>query len=122
MGTSWIVDFAAFALAGLFFDIPVSQAIARACGALTGFLLHKFATFRPIANPATVPAQNFFVRQFFAYTLLWLFGWIVSTAGILAMVQWTPLNKFVAKFSVEVLLVPVNYLIMRRFIFRKDST
>jgi putative flippase GtrA len=34
------------------------------------------------------------------------------------LMQWLMLDKLVAKFIAELSLVPINYILMRRFIFR----
>jgi putative flippase GtrA len=115
MGLTWLIDFATFALASYFFGIPVSQALARGVGAVAGFLMHKFGTFKDSA-PTDQRANT--AAQFWKYAVLWLFGWAASTALILGLMQWLMLDKLVAKFIAELSLVPINYLLMRRFIFR----
>ena len=112
MGLCWLADLALFALAVQWLDIVIAQLVARLTGALLGFLLHKFVTF----NEPDTRASGAALR----YLALWVFSYVASTSLILLLVH-VQLTAVAAKLIAEIVLVPLNFFLMRRFVFLRPG-
>lgn len=111
MGLAWLADVAVFAMAVVWLNIPVSQMLARTAGAITGFVLHRHITFRQASTNNSAGAM-------LRFAMVWLFGYGVSTALILLIVG-SQLSPVGAKIVVEIGLVPINFVLLRLFVFTK---
>ena len=111
MGVSWLADLAVFAVTVQWLNVVIAQLVARLTGALLGFLLHKYVTFQESDAKTS--------RAALRYLALWVFGYFASTSLILFLVH-VQLTPLVAKVIVEIVLVPLNFLLMRRFVFTRQ--
>jgi putative flippase GtrA len=109
MGLGWLADMLVFALLLRPLGIPGAQLAARIVGAGVGFVLHKYFTFGGVSRTRTG-------TQLVRTGLIWLFGYFASTALILLLVG-AGVVPLVAKFVVEVALVPVNFFLFKSFVF-----
>jgi putative flippase GtrA len=112
IGLGWLADIAVFALAVPHVNVPLAQLLARVSGALVGFVLHKHFTFQQTNTP--VP------RATVRYIILWLFSYFVSTGLILLLISFK-FQVVGAKILVEILIVPFNFHLMRRFVFVRQD-
>lgn len=112
MGVGVIVDYVTFLLLYAFIGIPAAQLSARLAGAATGFFGHKRYTFKHRNWQLTRTAW-----QMVQFGLLWITNYVVSTWGIITVVNSLELAPPVAKIAVEVILAPVSFLIIRKVIF-----
>jgi putative flippase GtrA len=111
MGCGWLADLLVFAIAVDSLDIPLSQLLARTTGAVMGFVLHKYFTFRQTGSARS----NVAVR----YTLVWMFSYFLSTGLIMLLVN-ASLLPVGAKLMVEIMMVPVNFILLRVFVFARQ--
>ena len=112
MGVGVIVDYLTFLVLYSFVGIPAAQLSARLAGAATGFFGHKRFTFKHRNWQLTRTAW-----QLVLFGLLWITNYVVSTWGIITVVNTFELAPPIAKIGVEVILAPVSFLIIRRVIF-----
>jgi putative flippase GtrA len=117
MGLGWLVDLAAFALFAQWLSIPLSQIIARLSGAAVGFAGHKWFSF---SNGKTSSGRT--ARQSAVFALVWLFSYLLTTGGILFLVQKLGFEKLTAKILIEILVVPINYVMLSRWVFSHRSS
>lgn len=111
MGCGWLADLLVFAIAVDSLDIPLSQLLARTTGAVVGFVLHKYFTFRQTGNARS----NVAVR----YALVWMFSYFLST-GLIMLLANAGLLPVGAKLMVEIMVVPVNFILLRVFVFARQ--
>ena len=108
---SFLVDYGLFALLiWLDLSIMVSTYSARACSCIVNFLLNRNGVFRSEGNAA---------RQFVLYILLVILSATVSGLAVTFLTARIALPAIVWKFFVEAILFFMNYLIQKKWIFRK---
>ena len=111
-GVAWLFDFAVFTLCLPGGGIVLAQLAARITGAAVSFIGHKVFVFHARDyHPGTVARQTFY------FVLLWLFSYVTSTlmlVGLIDKMQW---NVLAAKVVVEIIVLSVNYRVMKSFIF-----
>ena len=111
-GIAWIVDFLTFVLSFSELGIVWAQAAARINGALVGFIGHKLFVFEDRRT-----TQRLLLMQAIKYLILWCVSYGLSTGGILWLMDVMSIHPVVAKFIVETIVIAVNFLAMKRFIF-----
>ena len=116
MAFCWFADFLTFICLYVLVGIEVSQLIARFIGAFSGFLLHKNFTF----NTQNRSLKNE-IFQGSKYIVLWIINYLITTKIILILVHSVGLDTIVAKVSSEAFIVPINFLVMKLFIFNTAS-
>lgn len=113
-GIGWVVDFLTYvALLGPL-GVFWAQSAARVVGALVTFVGHKLFVFRDHRTEAVLVA-----RQTLQYVVLWVLSYLLSLGGILFLVG-QQMHPVLAKILVEVLVVLLNFLTMKRLIFAGD--
>lgn len=110
----FLLDFAVFLLLVIHMDVtvPVSQAIARAVGAIAGFFAHRQYTFAPLRRDYERLSP---IGQAWAYTGLTLVM-IVWSPWVVMFTVWLCENVVVGKAVGESLLF-IQVYIVSRFIF-----
>ena len=77
-----------------------------------GFIGHKLFFFED--RRAT---QRLLLIQAIKYLIIWSFSYGLSTGGILWLMDVMSILPVVAKLIVETIVIAVNFLAMKRFIF-----
>lgn len=111
---AWVVDVIVFALVQAEIGVISAQAIARLSGAIVAFAGHKFYVFREHKT-----GLWHLSRQSLQYVLLWIFSYLVSTMGILWLMDSHDFPAVQAKIMVESMVIMLNFLIMKSYIFLK---
>lgn len=110
---STVVDFIVFAVAnGYGLGIGGATALARTCSAMINFLLNRNVVFKTKGNV---------IRQLFQYILLVVFSGSLSALLISVLTKVLPLEIIVIKAVVETCLFFFNYVIQRKYIFKKGK-
>ncbi|MCU7929633.1 MAG: GtrA family protein [Candidatus Thiodiazotropha sp. (ex Codakia rugifera)] len=109
---AWVVDFAIFIALYPVTGIVGAQTLARIAGALVSFTGHKVFVFDDRQF-----SQGKVWRQAFQYSLLWLFSYALSVGCILFFVDFFMLHPVASKLITEVIIIIINFVTMRRFIF-----
>lgn len=108
---SMVVDFTVFAAVnGHGLGIGAATACARSCSAVINFLLNKNIVFKTRGNA---------VRQLLQYLMLVVFSASLSALLISALSKVVPFKILFIKAIVETGLFFFNYVIQRKYIFRK---
>jgi putative flippase GtrA len=112
-GIAWVIDVAVFVACVADLGIVKAQLIARIIGALVSFAGHKLFVFAEMdTKPSTV------ARQAAAYGALWILSYLLSTLGLVGLIDYAGINSLPSKVIVEAGVVGINYLVMQRLIFR----
>ncbi|HEX4858091.1 MAG TPA: GtrA family protein [Usitatibacteraceae bacterium] len=109
MGAGWAADFVVFAITYAWMGIPGAQFLARVAGAAIGFALHRHFTFRAASSRP-------FAVQALWYIGVWTLSYVLSTVLLVVGVE-AGLHPLVAKVGVELLIVPMNFLLLRALVF-----
>lgn len=108
---SMIVDFIVFAVVnGQGLGIGASTVCARVCSSMINFLLNKNVVFRTKGNAA---------KQLLEYLALVVFSGSLSAFFISVLSKTVPMKILFIKAIVETCLFFFNYVVQRKYIFRK---
>ena len=115
-GIAFGVDIFIFAALRFFaLSLAVANPMARLIGALTAFTLNRQWTFKRL-SPLT------WRREFVRYALLWCFSTLCSTSALAALIFVFPKeNDVLFKILVECVIVAMNYIVSRVWVFRPDK-
>ncbi len=113
-GCSWVVDILIFSCLLPFGGIVLSHTCSRIGGAIFGFFGQKFFSCQEMTRDApTLGAQSIryamllCISYLLSLGLLYLFNMVAGVAAI------------ESKVMAEVVVLPFNYLVMSKLIFRK---
>lgn len=110
--SAWVVDFVIFIALYSVIGIVGAQTLARITGALVSFAGHKVFVFDDRQF-----SQGTVWRQAYQYLLLWLISYAISVGCILLFIDLFMLHPIVSKLITEVIIIFINFVTMRRFIF-----
>jgi putative flippase GtrA len=112
----WVADSTTFLLLRAVASIPLALLAARAVGALTGYFGHRLLTFAHRRRPKVLEA-----RAFAGYVLLWGVNYLVVAFGVSRLASGTRMSELAVKTGIEVVLLAVNYVVLRHAIFARTS-
>ncbi len=108
---SFIIDYSMFTIFSLFIkNISLCNIFARIISALVNYTINRKYVFQ---------SKNNLYKSIISYILLAVFILILNTFLLNIFVYKIMLNKFLAKVIVEIILFIFNFIIQKRFIFRK---
>jgi putative flippase GtrA len=111
-GASWVVDFAVFYLTYPLIGILAAQTAARVVGALVAFIGHKLIVFDNRQY-----GLNRLGQQLFHYLLLWIISYTLSLGLLMLFADLLELHPIISKLLTETIIIAINFVTMRRFIF-----
>ncbi|MCG8079583.1 MAG: GtrA family protein [Candidatus Thiodiazotropha taylori] len=115
-GASWVVDFLVFFLTYSHIGIVPAQTVARIVGALVAFAGHKLIVFED--RQFTPQAMR---QQIVQYLILWLVSYTLSVILLLAFIDLLQLHPVAAKLITEAIIIVINFVTMRRYIFASKA-
>ncbi|MCG8488390.1 MAG: GtrA family protein [Chromatiales bacterium] len=115
-GASWVVDFLVFYLTYSHIGIVSAQTIARIVGAVVAFAGHKLIVFED--RQFTPKAIR---QQLIQYLILWFVSYSLSILLLLAFVELLQLHPVAAKLITETIIIAINFVTMRRYIFASKA-
>ncbi|MCG7966234.1 MAG: GtrA family protein [Candidatus Thiodiazotropha taylori] len=115
-GASWVVDFLVFFLTYSHIGIVPAQTVARTVGALVAFAGHKLIVFED--RQFTPQAMR---QQIVQYLILWLVSYTLSVILLLAFIDLLQLHPVAAKLITEAIIIVINFVTMRRYIFASKA-
>ncbi|MCG8067678.1 MAG: GtrA family protein [Candidatus Thiodiazotropha taylori] len=115
-GASWVVDFLVFFLSYSHIGIVPAQTLARIVGALVAFAGHKLIVFED--RQFTPQAMR---QQIVQYLILWLVSYTLSVILLLGFIELLQLHPVAAKLITEAIIIVINFVTMRRYIFASKA-
>ena len=112
-GTATVINYALFALlywAGM--NYLLASAIGYVSGIAVSFTINKLLVFTDSTTPS---------RQFIRYTVIYLIA-LVAQLGLLEIGVRVGLGPLVANAIALVIVVVVNFFVIRRFVFTTTET
>ena len=110
--TTTLVDYLLFiSLYGPINSVYLANLISASIATCINYLTHHRWTFKSEQNHS---------RSGFKYMLNLIFWWIISTS-IIKMLLVSGFDPRIAKLVPLVLIVPVNYFVLNRLVFKKKS-
>jgi putative flippase GtrA len=111
-GTSWVVDLLVFYLTYPLLGIIAAQTAARLVGALVAFIGHKVIVFEDQTFERKTLQQ-----QLLHYLMLWIVSYSLSIILLLLLIDLLQFHPMAAKLFTETIIIAINFLAMRRYIF-----
>lgn len=110
---AFVVDFFVFISLNSF-SLVFAQISARSIGAVIAFVGHKYVTFGNFDSRIKAVTQ-----QSGTYVLLWFFSLGLSIFLIYFFSKMILINVLIAKFLTELIVLTINYVVMKNVIFKK---
>lgn len=97
-------------------DYRIATAAAWAVSVLFAFIVNKIFVFQSYdLHP------SFVMKEATSFVACRVVSFIMEMAFMIVMVSWLQMNEYISKIIVSVIVVVVNYVFSKLFIFRKSE-
>lgn len=97
-----------------YWDVLIANAVAWVLSVAFAFITNKLFVFKSKSFEARV-----FWRELWAFVAARLFSLGVDELGMVFLASFLGMNDWIAKIIMNVIVVIINYILSKRFIFKK---
>ena len=109
---NWVVY---AAMVKVHIDYRIATAAAWAVSVLFAFIVNKIFVFQSYLRPAYV------MKEITSFVACRAVSGVMEMVFMIVMVSWIHMDEYISKIAVSVIVVIVNYVFSKLFIFRKSE-